>query len=347
MIYANAEITIIDAADSGPDFGLPGVNKTKRAPQPSLKIDGVTLVSTLPSPRWSLQRSTWASRGWTYQDGLLSKGWLAFTHQQTYFEFNGMHIAKSASTPVDVVHLRQDDEDGGITAGTFNFNNPGSSPVHLKHFIAEYTSKNLTFPQDTLDAMKGIFARFGKLDPLVEHLMGIPLVSGVARVYLPTNCFLAGLCWRLKSPTVRRVGFPSWTWAGWVGELESKWPLCNPSKLGQRMRVSLEHCNGSLSSLLTEQSTPMSHYNQDLMLSRMNIRYIHVETRTFVFRLIPRSLPTSETDMGDLGTIHHVFDSGRMWLYSLVCVFAEVSSPGGGQDVCLAQGIFSFDPPRF
>ena len=56
MIYANAEITIIDAAGSGPDFGLPGVNKTKGAPQPSLKIDGVTLVSTLPSPRWSLQR---------------------------------------------------------------------------------------------------------------------------------------------------------------------------------------------------------------------------------------------------------------------------------------------------
>ena len=313
MIYANAEITIIDAAGSGPYFGLPGVNKTKRAPQPSLKIDGVTLVSTLPSPRWSLQQSTWVSRGWTYQEGLLSKRRLVFTPQQTYFECNGMHIAESALMPVDVVHLRQDDEDGDITAGAFNFNNPGSSPVHLKHFIAEFTSKKLIFSQDTLDAMKGIFARFGKLDPPVENLMGIPLMPGVAKPYLPTNCFLAGLCWRLKSPAVRRAGFPSWTWAGWVGELESKWPLSNPSKLGRRMRVSLEHYNGSLSSLPIEHSTPMPHYYQDLRLSGMNICYVHVEARTFTCRLIPRPLPTLETDMENLGKIYHVFDSDRMY----------------------------------
>ncbi|PVH81145.1 HET-domain-containing protein, partial [Cadophora sp. DSE1049] len=94
MIYANATLTIIAAAGNGPDFGLPGVNKTKRSSQPSLRIGDITLASTLPSPRSSLQGSTWASRGWTYQEGLLSKRRLIFTHQQTYFECNGMHIGE-------------------------------------------------------------------------------------------------------------------------------------------------------------------------------------------------------------------------------------------------------------
>ncbi|KAL5316741.1 hypothetical protein ACEPPN_015792 [Leptodophora sp. 'Broadleaf-Isolate-01'] len=194
VIYANAELTIIAAAGIGPDFGLPGVNKTKRSCQPTIRIGDITLASTLPHPSRSLRISKWATRGWTYQEGLLSKRRLIFTSQQTYFECNSMHMAESSLMPLNVIHLRQDDEDGDLSAGAFKFNNPGSSPVHLKHFISEFSGKSLTYPADKLNAMKGIFMHFGKLKPPVDHLMGIPMVSSVtARSYDPTNCFLNGL----------------------------------------------------------------------------------------------------------------------------------------------------------
>ena len=36
--------------------------------------------------------------------------------------------------------------------------------------------------------------------------------------------FARGLCWELDIPSARRVGFPSWSWAGWMGPLaESAW----------------------------------------------------------------------------------------------------------------------------
>ena len=29
--------------------------------------------------------------------------------------------------------------------------------------------------------------------------------------------FATGLCWQLKDPSRRRLGFPSWSWIGWHG----------------------------------------------------------------------------------------------------------------------------------
>ena len=37
-------------------------------------IDDLLLASSLPHPMWKMNNSKWASRGWTYQEGLLSNG---------------------------------------------------------------------------------------------------------------------------------------------------------------------------------------------------------------------------------------------------------------------------------
>ncbi|KAH9221870.1 heterokaryon incompatibility protein-domain-containing protein, partial [Leptodontidium sp. 2 PMI_412] len=92
-IYASAQLTIIAAGDD-PDMGLPGVNGTLRNPQPIYQVRDYTLVSSLTAASASLHQTAWASRGWTYQEGLLSKRRLLFLSDQVYFECNGMHCTE-------------------------------------------------------------------------------------------------------------------------------------------------------------------------------------------------------------------------------------------------------------
>lgn len=84
LVYQNSELTLIAAAGNDPSYGLPGVRRRHRSLQPRARIGKHFLVSTLEDPRLCIKRSTWMSRGWTYQEGLLSRRRLIFTDQQVY-----------------------------------------------------------------------------------------------------------------------------------------------------------------------------------------------------------------------------------------------------------------------
>ena len=72
-IYANAAVTIIAAAGDGPHHGLPGVDGTLRNMQPALKIGDHLIAAMLRPGADVVSKSKWATRGWTYQGGILSK----------------------------------------------------------------------------------------------------------------------------------------------------------------------------------------------------------------------------------------------------------------------------------
>lgn len=66
LIYSHAFFTIVAAAGSGPDHGLPGVGTRHRQQQPAVKLsESITLVSTMPHPEISILSSTWNNRGWS------------------------------------------------------------------------------------------------------------------------------------------------------------------------------------------------------------------------------------------------------------------------------------------
>src|SRR4051794_41136329 len=55
-------------------------------PLPSGQIAGRTiLISTLENSRITISNSEWATRGWTYREGVLSNRRLVFTEQQVYW----------------------------------------------------------------------------------------------------------------------------------------------------------------------------------------------------------------------------------------------------------------------
>jgi hypothetical protein len=106
LIYANAQVTIIAAAGADPWYGLPGVAGTLRKKQPKLAVSDGIISSTLPASAWVIKNSKWASRGWTDQEGLLSKRRLFFTDEQGFFECNSMHCAESLNLPLDAMHTK-------------------------------------------------------------------------------------------------------------------------------------------------------------------------------------------------------------------------------------------------
>ncbi|PVH70530.1 HET-domain-containing protein, partial [Cadophora sp. DSE1049] len=83
-IYANAVFTIIAAAGTDPSHGLPGVS-CLRDRQPAIKIGDYTLVGVV-NPAFAISESKWNHRGWTFQEGLLSRRRLVFTQTQVYFQ---------------------------------------------------------------------------------------------------------------------------------------------------------------------------------------------------------------------------------------------------------------------
>jgi hypothetical protein len=63
-IYRSAKLTIIAAAEDGPDYGLPGVSGIARTVQQNFHVGRHCIVQTLPHPSSLLSESKWATRGW-------------------------------------------------------------------------------------------------------------------------------------------------------------------------------------------------------------------------------------------------------------------------------------------
>jgi hypothetical protein len=96
-------------------------------------------------------------------------------------------------------------------------------------YVAEYNERQLSFPEDTVNAMQGIFQVFAKSQRPLYQFMGVPILPPVAAFHggtsyksvprNPEQCFLIGLSRYHLKPGERRPFFPSWSWAGWIGEL--------------------------------------------------------------------------------------------------------------------------------
>jgi hypothetical protein len=94
QVYRSAYVTIIAGCGIDPTFGLPGVSTRDRKPQVSVQTHGYYL-HCIPDTGQEISSSKWSTRGWIYQENLLSKRRLVFTETQTYFQCWNMHCCES------------------------------------------------------------------------------------------------------------------------------------------------------------------------------------------------------------------------------------------------------------
>jgi hypothetical protein len=140
--YANTRLTKIAAAGDDPDYGLPGVRGSVRKPQPRLKVGGLCIASTLPDPNWSLKKSKCATRGWTYQEGLLSKRRLIYTDHQVFYECGGMYCSEALLRLLDKFHVSSKKVSReGTPRRAFHRKTPGRIPWEIMEYITEFNDR--------------------------------------------------------------------------------------------------------------------------------------------------------------------------------------------------------------
>jgi hypothetical protein len=201
-----------------------------RKRQPSAETENLLLLSSLPPLLCALKNSVWITRGWTYQEAILSRRCLFFTEQQVYFVCRSMSCSEAVvNESSDRIECPKNTtttlsaEIFGLERDNESFR-PSSRPPEFRELvdhITAYTSRNLTYQDDALDVFRGVLKR--------SHFLtyyGIPLaprdVSEIVECPKDFNIgFARGLYWLpLRTTQGRRIHpsrrskFPSGSWAG-------------------------------------------------------------------------------------------------------------------------------------
>ncbi|KAI8723103.1 NACHT domain-containing protein [Fusarium sp. LHS14.1] len=166
--------------------------------------------------------SVWWTRGWTFQEGVLSRRRLIFTEHEVSYECQCMVARECVEVPQRVHRISATkysihDESALFSQQSGDSDHGASCSIWSQ--IEEYTERHLTHDYDILNAMLGVMEVAAERKDPVYHLCGVPIDLGsfseTGGLTLLER-FLAGLCWSVSSGT-RREGFPSWSWTGWKG----------------------------------------------------------------------------------------------------------------------------------
>ena len=227
QIYAGAEVTIVALHGDNDGAGLPGVSSIPRSSLQQVCIQNGHVISTLPPLATVLHQSIWSTRGWTYQEARLSRRCLFFSEHQVYFSCRLMTLSEAVPHRPSTSPVANRLNSTGLTPETFAAPGMWLAPVGLFLDRMTYTKRNLSYPQDALDAFKGIL----RLNPFVT-LWGIP-VARTGWDIDPYLAFAMGLLW-MRRPRIsidshvidsvgqtgsRRPGFPTWSWASVTAEI--------------------------------------------------------------------------------------------------------------------------------
>lgn len=226
-VYVNASLTIAAASGDNADYGLPGMRRPRKFQQLREEISDVTLA--LPLPRFDELNMgdtlAWNTRGWTFQEKVLSRRLLIFTDFQVYFRCsNGVWSEDTATEttgrPGQLFRWGDDklphDYSTRRPYSLVDFLHYGSlklakvdargSFANYAAVVEEYTQRTLTNVGDSLPAIEGVLR---VLDPAPDAY-----VAGVCRRY-----FLEAILWHPKigapCEPAPKTGAPTWSWAGW------------------------------------------------------------------------------------------------------------------------------------
>ena len=220
QIYSNAHATLVTLSDPSVDSMLPGVGSSRRLIQSPAEINGLHLVPRLPQLSTVEQHTTWSSRAWTFQEGILSRRCLYFAEHQVFWQCRTAYQSEDCpddhdQDASDFVRGRSTNalerETGNDLKRQFNV---------LESLVKQYSPRALTFPADSLSAFSGILSA-------MKESFGWKFASA-----LPESAFDLALLWRpMFRATMRprplsgqKAGpsvctTPTWCWTAWSGNL--------------------------------------------------------------------------------------------------------------------------------
>jgi hypothetical protein len=252
-IYQGAQVTIIAMAGDDPSFGLPGVSRPRVGPF-QVEIDSLKLGAIMHGidDLVTIGNSKWNTRGWTYQEAVLSRRRLFFTEWGVMFDCPIMKCYETLTFPIKP----EDDRWVRKTPSCGIRQNP----LHIIRRISEYSGRQLSHSNDRLNAFKGVLEAYERLEHPVRHHWGVPILPPRVNHKLEkrkgkeSSCagFVLGLCWPHYTRGSKRLPeFPSWSWSGWDGKTNflrhEEYLAESPRRADARnVRISVELANGRL-----------------------------------------------------------------------------------------------------
>ncbi|KAK0624124.1 heterokaryon incompatibility protein-domain-containing protein [Immersiella caudata] len=218
-IYNNAILAIIAANGWDANHGLRGIEgltPPRNLPQHADKEDFEMIE---PST------SIWYSRGWTFQELLLSSRKLMFHYNVAIWECKSAQWHEIHGThprPVEKAGLeRFRVADATLKNVIDGIQLPAAGILGVFfNLVNSYNHRQLTYSEDALRAFSGISGAITKIAYPAGFLWGLPL-----------GCFSQALLWMAEEPLQRRKprapageAMPSWSWVGWQGRIkEDAW----------------------------------------------------------------------------------------------------------------------------
>ncbi|KAL0260221.1 hypothetical protein SLS55_003905 [Diplodia seriata] len=213
-IYTAAEAVLVVASGSSMDQAIPGVSVDRQGRIQSSAL-GLYLTESTPMKPWNLLGSSvWATRGWTYQEGILPSRKLYITEREVWFECGEAIIREDAYA--DWGHekyLKTGDYNlpvsiwlGGLHASVNVPDDERPWDSYEQH-LPPYTGRSLSDDRDIFNAFMGI------LHPLFDDYGGTTFG-------LPLAKFDRALLWASSDSTSpMRPGVPTWSWGSMRGQI--------------------------------------------------------------------------------------------------------------------------------
>jgi hypothetical protein len=230
LIYGSSAFTIFAAGGTSAHDPLPGIRIGTRDPKQQIaKIQGLHLAVPLILPREAIASSVWDTRGWTYQELVLSRRRIFLTPHHVHFEcvediWSEDVIAERISLPWASHPLKQ----GG--AGRFTFVRAPPQwerSTYIEHYMSivrKYTQRKLTMESDIVNAVTALVNAMAKGFKLAggcpgqAFRFGMPLMDlELALVWQPTA---NASCERRVPGDINMTPWPSWSWAAWRGAVQ-------------------------------------------------------------------------------------------------------------------------------
>ena len=286
VIYSASLATIISLDGLTTCEGLPRVGPSSQVvPQGVVDFGtGNSLLSMMPRLEVKLRESNWMTRGWTFQEGILSNRRLIFAREQVYYICNYMSCSESFNF-VDKDGL-EDPRADDLTAYYCSLRNPlvlanipRETQRDFEDIISRYSIRNLTHQSDALNAVTGLLKRLEKVSFPDGFLFGMP-----RRNFRYSLLWTEYLMRKMNSTSevdcrLRNTHFPSWSWVGWIWTVPVRWvvrpwvlgcnwcrivqpPLCLWMEGGEEIKPdAIQHCPKTLVPLMEPPSTMILDIN--------------------------------------------------------------------------------------
>ncbi|KAH8672796.1 heterokaryon incompatibility protein-domain-containing protein [Tricladium varicosporioides] len=196
-VYLSARLVLIVAYGDSMDFGIPGVGHRRSIFQHHESVSGLQITNVIKEVEGD-PLTRWSTRGWTYQEAVLSRRRLYFTNVRAFFECGQSICHEDQYNPEKI---RNEFSSHGLLISE------DDSPFKaFSRHLGNYTSRSLTYPSDAYYAFVGISKAL--YDPRDQFSNGLPHIDfdRALRWYADIGDFIT--CFEVPG-----VGLPSWSWS--------------------------------------------------------------------------------------------------------------------------------------